>query len=198
MFVQIMEGRVAGRDRMKSLMEQWMDDLRPGAAGWLGSTVGVTSDGRAVAVARFESAAAAAANSSRPEQGAWWSEMEAVYDGDVHVSDSEDVGVFLTGGSNDAGFVQVMRIDEADRGVIDRLDEMFEAHARDSRPDLIGSLRVWAGPTTAYDISYFTSEAEAREGESKPFPPDLQALWPELEPMMATTEFFDLSDPWLF
>ena len=74
MFVQVIEGRVADRDALRRQMDRWMSELRPGATGFLGSTAGVTDDGYAIAFARFESAAAAEANSERPEQGRWWAE----------------------------------------------------------------------------------------------------------------------------
>src|SRR5680860_374072 len=79
MFVQVFEGRVADRDGLHRQMDRWMSELRPGATGFLGSTVGVTGDGYGIAFARFESAAAAKANSERSEQGRWWSETEKCF-----------------------------------------------------------------------------------------------------------------------
>jgi hypothetical protein len=198
MFVQIIEGRAADTDGMKRLMQTWMDELRPGAAGFLGTTAGVTSDGRAIAVVRFESAAAASANSDRPEQGDWWAEMEACYDGDVSFAESEDVQEFLGGGSDDAGFVQVMKGHDIDRASLARLDRAFEEHAPTFRPDIIGGLRVWTEPDAGYDVTYFTSEAEARAGESKPLPPEFDEVAGDMERLMANTEFFDLGEPWLY
>ena len=58
-------------------LDLWVRDLAPDAAGWLGSTGGVTADGRAVAIVRFESAKAARANSDRPEQSDWWANHAA-------------------------------------------------------------------------------------------------------------------------
>jgi hypothetical protein len=179
-------------------MRRWIEELRPGATGFLGTTAGVTADGRSIAVVRFDSAEAARASSERPEQSEWWAEMEACYDGEVSFAESEDTETFLAGGSNDAGFVQVMKSNGIERDAVARLDRVFEQHAATVRPDLIGSLRVWTGPTSGYDVSYFTSEAEARQGEAKPLPAELQELGPELEAMMANTEFIDLSEPWLY
>lgn len=197
MFVQIIEGRAADADGMKRLMETWMDELRPGAAGFLGTTAGVTDDGRAIAVVRFESASAASANSERPEQGEWWSQMEACYDGDVSFAESDDVQELMGGGSDDAGFVQVMKGHGIDRDAVARLDSAFEEHAPGSRPDIIGGFRVWTESDAGYDVTYFTSEADAREGESKPRPPEFEEFADDMEQFMANTEFFDLTDPWL-
>ena len=51
MFVQMIEGRVSDREGLHRQMDQWMGDLRPGATGFLGSTVGVTDDGYGIAFA---------------------------------------------------------------------------------------------------------------------------------------------------
>ena len=197
MFVQVIEGRVADREGLRRQMEKWMTDLRPGATGFLGSTGGVTEDGKGIAFARFESAAAARANSDRPEQGAWWSESEKCYSGDVTFTESEDTETFLGGGSNDAGFVQIMR-GTADRGELHAMDAVFEQAAGSWRPDLIGVFRVWTGPDSYTDVGYFTSEAEAREGEKKEPPPELAEQMGQFEQLMSSVEFIDLKDPWLY
>lgn len=197
MFVQVIEGRVSDRDGLRRQMDKWMTDLRPGAAGFLGSTAGVTEDGKGIAFARFESAAAAKANSDRPEQGAWWSETAKYYSGDVTFTDSEDTEMFLGGGSNDAGFVQVMR-GTADRDELHAMDAAFEQVAGSWRPDLIGILRVWTGTDRYMDIGYFTNEAEAREGEKKDPPPELAQQMGRFEQLMQNVEFIDLKDPWLY
>ena len=57
--------------------ERWISELGADAPGWLGSTAGVTADGEFVVLARFTSAEEAQRNSERPEQGAWWAEMES-------------------------------------------------------------------------------------------------------------------------
>jgi hypothetical protein len=197
MFVQVIEGQVSDREGLHRQMDQWQSDLRPGATGFLGSTSGVTDDGHGIAFARFESAAAAKANSERPEQGAWWTETAKCYSGDVTFTESEDVETFLAGGSNDAGFVQIMR-GSADRDRLHALDAGFEKAAGTWRPDVIGGLRVWTGPESYTDVTYFTSEAEAREGEKKEPPPELAAQFAEFEDLMANMEFLDLKDPWLY
>jgi hypothetical protein len=63
MFVQVIRGRVSGPEQVHAALDRWSGQLAAGAAGWLGSTSGVTGDGRFVALARFESAEAA----SEPE-----------------------------------------------------------------------------------------------------------------------------------
>jgi hypothetical protein len=198
MFAQVIEGMVADREGLRQQMDRWMTDLRPGASGFLGSTGGVTDDGRVIVVARFESAAAAAANSARPEQDQWWAETERCFDGEVAFTDSEDVETYLGGGSNDAGFVQVMKNTGIDRDRLRVLDQNFEEQAATFRPDLIGGVRVWTGPDTSIEVAYFTSEAEARVGEKQEPPAEFAEQMAEFEALMANTEFFDLRDPWLY
>lgn len=198
MFVQVIEGRVADRDRLRRQMDGWMTELRPGATGFLGSTTGVTDDGYAMSFARFESAAAATTNSERPEQGSWWAETEKCFDGAVTFTDSDEVDTFLAGGSDDAGFIQVMKGTGTDRDRLRAMDESLETHAASFRPDLIGGFRVWTGPDTYVEVAYFTSEAEAREGERKEPPPELADQMGEFQGLMANVEFLDLRDPWLY
>jgi hypothetical protein len=197
MFVQVIEGRVADREGLHRQMDKWQRELRPGATGFLGSTSGVTDDGEGIAFARFESAAAAKANSERPEQGAWWTETEKCYSGDVTFTDSDDVEMFLGGGSNEAGFVQIMR-GRANRDQLHAMDAGFEKVAADWRPDVIGGIRVWTAPESYIEANYFTSEADAREGEKKEPPAELASQFADFEKLMQNVEYRDLRDPWLY
>jgi hypothetical protein len=198
MFVQVIEGKVADAERLRRQMDRWIEELRPGAAGFLGTTGGVTDDGRGVFLARFDSAAEARANSDRSEQGHWWAETASCFDGEVTFTDSEDVEMLLAGGSDDAGFVQVMKSSGVDRDKLREMDRQFEQVAAQWRPELIGGTRVWTGADRCVEFAYFTSEAAAREGERKAPPPELAGQTGEFEAMMANTEFLDLRQPWLY
>src|SRR4029453_16589568 len=90
-------------------MDRWAQELAPGATGWLGSTAGVTDDGRFIALARFESEQATRQNSDRPEQDRWWAETSTLFTGEPSFKDSSDVTVDVTGDPDAAGFVQVMQ-----------------------------------------------------------------------------------------
>jgi hypothetical protein len=194
MFVQIIEGRTSDAEGLKRQGERWHSEVRPGAIGFLGVTAGATSDGRAITIVRFESVDAARANSQRPEQGAWWAEMSKYFDGDPSFTESSEVDEFMGGGSNEAGFVQVMKSRGVDRSRVAQLDALFEKHAG-LRPDVIGTLRVWTGVDTCVEAIYFTSEEQARLGEAKEMPAELQAAMAEFGDMSANTEFLDLADP---
>jgi hypothetical protein len=176
-----------------------MEELAPGATGWLGSTAGETEDGRLIALARFESEDAARRNSGRPEQDRWWSETAALLSGEATFDDSSDVMVDLAGDPEAAGFVQVMRGRSTDP---DRARELMDDDSTawaDFRPDILGSLAV-AHQGGAYTMAiYFTSEADAREGEGKEPPPELKAQMEEMDALSAgPPEFFDLKQPWLY
>ncbi len=192
-----MEGTTSDSAALLARFERWNADLKPGATGFLGSTGGVAADGRAVILARFESAEAAAANSERSEQGEWWAETEACFDGPVQFSESTDVEILLAGGSDDAGFVQIMKATGVDRARLTALDARFTEFASAWRPDLIGGIRVWTGRAAYVEAGYFTSEAEARAGEKIEPPAEFADLFAEFGEMMAEVEFLDISDPLL-
>ncbi len=199
MFVQVIRGQVSDADQARAALDRWMQDLAPGATGWLGSTAGVTEDGRFIALARFESEDAARRNSNRPEQDQWWTQTSKLFTGEATFRDSTDVTVDVNGDPDNAGFVQVMQGRGTDP---DRAKELMGQN-RDEwaafRPDVIGS--VAAGHEGgAYTMAmYFTSEAEAREGERKQPPPELAAQMAEMDKLSTgEPEFFDLNQPWIY
>ena len=107
MFVQTITGKVRDRDRFVREAERWPAELKPGAKGYLGCTWGIAADGTVFMAARFESADAAKHNADRPEQGKWWDQMEPALD-TPKFQDCAMVDTMMGGGSDDAGFVQVV------------------------------------------------------------------------------------------
>jgi hypothetical protein len=199
MFVQVIRGQVSDPEHVHTAMERWMRELAPGATGWLGSTGGVTADGRFVALARFESAEAARRNSDRPEQDTWWSEVSKAFTGEVTFADSEDVIEELAGDPDRAGFVQVMQGRMTDPARARRLMEQNPAPWRSLRPDILGTLAVLQENGSFTTVGYFTSEQEAREGERKEPPPEIRGQMNELMSLAAgPPEFLDLPNPWLY
>ena len=195
MFVQIIEGTTSNPDALVAAGDAWDAEVRPGAIGFLGVTAGVTGDGKAFTLVRFEDEAAAKANSERPEQGAWFEKhLASAYDAPPTFTESSDITEFFGGGSNDAGFVQVMKSNGVDRAEIERLDTVFDKYV-DERPDIIGGLRAWTGKDSCIDVMYFTSEAEARKGEAADMPDELQQAMASFGEM--DIEFLDLVDPQL-
>jgi hypothetical protein len=199
MFVQIIQGQVTDAEQVHAACDRWARELAPGATGWLGETAGVTDDGRFIAFARFESEEAARRNSDRPEQDQWWAETSELFSGEATFRDSTDVMLDLVGDPDQAGFVQVIQGRGSDP---DRARELMSQNrsARAAfRPDVLGSVAV-GHEGGGYTIAvYFTSEAEAREGERKPPPPELQAEMEEMNKLsIGVPEFFDLRSPWLY
>jgi hypothetical protein len=198
MFVQVIQGRVTDEAAVKDALDEWLRDVAPGATGWLGSTGGVTDDGRLIALVRFESAEAARRNSSRPEQDAWWSGMASLFSDEPTFSDTEDVILDIVGEPDEAGFVQVMRGKGTNADRARELMSQGSAEWAGFRPDVIGSVSA-LHPDGGYTMCiYFTNEVEARAGEQKEPPPELKAQMAELDGLQAgPPEFFDLRQPWL-
>jgi hypothetical protein len=195
MFMQVITATVADREGLHRQFDRWASELRSGAAGWLGSTEGVTDDGRFVACVRFESAETALANSERPEQGAWWAETEKTLAGPANFSDCGTVDVYLGGGTDTAGFVQVIQGGPADRPRLREIEQGFEGIARQYRPDIMGWVMGWHPDDRFTEVVYFTSEAAAREGEAKEPPEDRKHLLDEWRQVAGQLTFFDLRDP---
>ena len=199
MFVQVIQGRTGKPEEVHAALERWRTELAPGAAGWLGSTGGVTDDGRLIALARFESADAARRNSERPEQDRWWRKTAELLDGDAGFADSEIVTLDLVGDPDKAGFVQVMRGRGTDPERAMELMSQDSQKWADFRPEILGTVAVGhegGGYTVAI---YFTSEAEARAGERKEPPPELAARMEEMNKLMSgEPEFLDLEHPWIY
>ena len=199
MFVQVIQGRVADPARVKAALDRWAEELAPGAEGWLGTTAGVTEDGRFVAAARFESEAAARRNSDRPEQDRWWSETSRLFDGEPSFHDSSDVDVDTNGDPATATFVQVMQGRTSDPERAWRLMAEDSTDWSAFRPDMLGSVAVGHEGGAYTMVMWFTSEAEAREGERKEPPPELKAQMDEMGTLsVGEPEFFDLKDPWMY
>jgi hypothetical protein len=199
MFVQVIQGQVADAAAVHAALDRWDKELAPGASGFLGTTAGVTDDGRFVAVARFESEEAARRNSDRPEQDRWWSETAKLFTGDATFRDSNDVIVDVNGDPDKAGFVQIMQGRNSDPVRTRELMGQDSAAWAAWRPDIIGSVGIDHEGGAYTMVLYFTSEQEAREGEKKEPPAELKAQMEEMDALsVGEPDFFDLKEPWLY
>jgi hypothetical protein len=199
LFAQIVQGRVTDAAGLKKQFERWIQDVKPGAEGFLGSTGGVTASGEFVTIARFESEEAARANSDRPEQSAWWEETSQ-YLSDPMFHDCTQVDVFGGGGSDAAGFVQVIQGKTKDVEKSRALDARMEPAMRDARPDVIGGVNAWHPENGRFTtFIYFTSEAEARAKEKEmESSEDFGEYMREMEALSdGEPKFMDLTDPWM-
>ncbi len=199
MFVQIIQGQVSDAAEVHEALDQWARELAPGATGWLGSTAGVTDDGRFIAIARFESEDAARRNSDRPEQDQWWAQASKLFTSDATFLDSTDVDQDLAGDPNDAGFVQVIQGRSNDPARARELMAENPEAWRAFRPDILGSLGASHDDGRYTAVLYFTSEAEAREGETKETPAELQGQMDEMGKLeVGEPTFIDIKTPWLY
>jgi hypothetical protein len=198
MFVQVIQGQVSDAAQVRAQLDKWVKEVAPGAIGWLGSTSGVTDDGRTMALVRFESEEAARQNSDRPEQTAWWEEMAALFTDQPVFHDSTTVDVDTPGDPSQARFVQVMQGRSSDP---DRARELMASDPTDwasFRPDILGTVMVGHDGGAWTMAIYFTSEEAAREGEQKEPPAEMQEMMKELDSLsVGEPAFFDLRDPWL-
>ncbi len=158
----------------------------------LGGTYGVTDDNQRVGVVRFESREKAMANSDRPEQGEWAAKMAEVMDGPMEFHDCDDVMLMLDGGSDDAGFVQIIRgrVDDPSRLKAMMADTTM---LHEARPEIIGGTLAIEADGSFIDTIAFTSEAEARKGEQVEPPADVRS---ELDYAMQGATYYDLHRPW--
>lgn len=196
MFIQVIEGATKDAAALHRQLEKWDREVRPGTAGYLGSTGGCTSAGDFILIARFESRDAAERNSDRPEQGAWWKETEQYFDGPVSFHDTEDVQVMMHGDLDRARFVQVMdgHVSDPDRAMA--LGRESEPLLAELRPELLGAVTAFYGDEFT-ELAYFTSAEEAHLAESKELPAHVAPMMAEWQRLMKVDRYLDIDDPWL-
>ena len=193
MFVQVVQGKVKDADLLRRELRRWRMEIKPKAIGYLGTTSGVTSDGRAIALFRFESEKDAIANSSRAEQVKWWNSASKAFDGKAVTHNCKDVDTAFGGGSNWAGFVQVIQCRAKDPAAMRRRMKEGESQLRTARPDILGIVMAWHGGGDFTQAVYFTSAMAAHAAEATmqddPMAKEFMAM------MDGPPTFFDLQPP---
>jgi hypothetical protein len=198
MFVQIIQGKCSKQDELRSRLEEWRERRAGQVDGWLGGTYGFTDDDMFVGVVRFESREMAMANSRSRVQSDWWADTEKCFDGPVTFHDADNVKVMLGGGSDQAGFVQVIQGTIDDPALLEaEFDEMTHVLEQE-RPDIIGATLAIEEDGTFTETVAFTSEAEAREGESKAMPTSgrTRELLEDWDRHTHDVRYLDLHHPW--
>jgi hypothetical protein len=183
MFIQVTQGRATNPPGIRRDLGRWQRQLAAGADGWLGSTTGITEDGWSLSVIRFASEDHARRNGERPEQREWWRDASQ-HLARVVFHDARKVHTYLDGGSDAAGFVQIIQ---------GRTDDMARmASLRDHReaPHILGRTLAEHDdrPGEFTQTTYFSSEQDARRAEQEPS---------ELRSLMTNLRSFDLRDPQL-
>jgi len=195
-FIQIIQGVCHDVDGLHQQTNRWLEEVAPKAQGWLGGTYGVTDDNRFIGVVRFESKEAADRNSARPEQGAWWSVTEKLFDGQVTFRDCDEVMMLLDGGSDDAGFVQVIQGRATDLPKFRKFNSQPMDQLKEARPDLIGGTIALEPDGHFTQTIAFRSEEAARAGESQGMPKDVEEAWEEEMALIQDLTYLDLRHPW--
>lgn len=198
MFIQVIHGHVTDRTGVYDAFESWVRQLAPGAEGWLGTTAGVTDDDELIALVRFESEDAAQRNSHRPEQHQWWMDASKLFAGDATFHDSTESDTMLEGGSDEAGFVQVIQGRTSDPARLRELNRRSEEPLRQHRPDILGATMAFHDTDRVTEAVYFTSEPEAREGERRAMPPEAEAVYREEQEQLRDLRYLDITEPWLY
>ena len=198
MFVQVIQGKAKDAGGLRKQWERWDQDLKPAAKGFLGSTAGVTADGEFIVLARFESEEAARANSDSAEQSAWWQETSQ-YLQDPMFHDCTLVDLVDEGGSDDAGFVQVIQGKVTDVEKARELDNATQSQMKEMRPDVIGGIVAWHPQNGRFtNAIYFTSEAEARAKEKESLSsPEFEKFMSEWQAISdGEPKYLDITEPW--
>ena len=113
---------------------------------------------------------------SAPSRAAGGRRASTSIEGEAHFADYDDVILLGPGGSDNAGFVQVMQGRVADAERERRMTRDFAQRPMDFRPDILGGIAAIGDDGDFVQAIYFTSEADAREGEQKPMPSDMQEM----------------------
>jgi hypothetical protein len=194
-FIQVIQGRAVNPGAISEEMDRWRAELEPGAEGWLGSTSGTTEDGEYIAVVRFDSMESARRNSQRPEQGAWW-ERVAPNLRDVVFHDSSRVHTYKDGGSDDAGFVQVIQGHSDDMERLAELGRAQEKGMMEQAPHILGMTVAEHAdkPGDFTQTVYFTTEDEARRMERE-MPASSDPRFAEMMSLMGDLRYLDLRHP---
>jgi len=190
----MVQGACSQEDDMRMLVDEWCERMAD-EPGWLGGTYGFTDDGRFLGMIRYESMGACRRACSASDAGAWWAAAMEMFDSPPEIHQSEDVMLMLDGGSDDAGFVQVMRGRVGNSDKLRRImtDQEMTSMLHQARPDIIGATMLIEDDGTFTETVFFTDEESARKGESMEMPAEVAK---DLEEAMAEVDYYDLPKPW--
>jgi uncharacterized membrane protein YccC len=195
MFIQVIQGRATNPPGIRRDLGRWQRQLAADADGWLGSTTGITDDGWSITVTRFASEEQARRNSDRPEQQEWWRDASQHLAG-VALHDAPKVHIYRDGGSDQAGFVQVIQghTDDMERMVSLGRDQELQAG---ESPHVLGmTLAEHADrPGDFTQTVYFTSEQDARRLEQEPSAETGEPARTQLRDLMTNLRYFNLREP---
>ena len=135
MFVQVIEGRTTDPDGLRAQFDKWVAELQPGATGYVGTTAGVAADGRVVCLRPVRvGGRRRGPTASGPSRARGGPRPRSCSTGPSSSPSRATSRQFLAGGSDDAGFVQVMKVAGVDRAKVEAGDTQFETAGRHAAP----------------------------------------------------------------
>jgi hypothetical protein len=195
---ETIRGRVSDPEAMGAAFDSWVQEIAPGAKGWLGSTGGVTDDNELFILTLFESEEEAKAHESRPEQGQFWAEVSNIFRSEPAIQTSTKVYFDTNGDLNSTEFVKVGLGTLSD---VDSMLALIEGNSswRTSRPDILGIVGADFGAGQFTYAAFFTSHDTAREvDEGENMPQEVRARMDKMTSLViGELEYLDLMDPWL-
>lgn len=116
--------------------------------------------------------------------------------GPVSFHDCADTMLLLGGGSDQAGFVQIIQGRVPDRERIHTLAQRSTGLLSRHRPDVLGATIAIDDDGVFSETIAFTSEAAARAAERQEMPPEARQLVDEEMSLLDEVTFLDLHQPW--
>lgn len=197
-FLQIIQAPVADVDGVRDHFDHWFEDLADGATGWLGTTAGTTDAGELFAAVRFVSTEAARRSSQREEQDSWWQELLRRLDGEPVVQNCSDVAEIAGGGSDDAGYVQVVQGRASD--LADVLHDIARAAETTlpHRPSLIGGYLAAHDEGGGFsEVLYYPDAEAADDKQSEQLRESQLSRIQEKSAFLTDLRRLEITDPWL-
>jgi len=196
MFVLTVHARTINPEGVREHVLTWPARVGIGAVGWLGSTGGVSTDGDFILLMRFESEEAAWITSDLPENGRWWQICSRHLDTRPAFTGSSKVTGILSGGSDDAAAVRIIRGRTAQNLFRDSLRRL-ETLSPNERAALIGGIVAWHERDQFTEALYLKSKDFAKFRQRGMFPTPLLRFIDEHETSILDGTVIDLDEPWL-
>ena len=170
MFIQVIQGRATNPPGIRRDVGRWQRQLAADADGWLGSTAGITEDG--------------------------WS-ITSQHLARVAVHDAPKVHTYRDGGSDQAGFVQVIQGHTEDMERMVSLGCDQEEVLTQDAPHILGMTVAEHAdrPGDFTQTVYYPSEQDARRLEQERSAEADEPARRELHDLMTNLRSFDLRDP---
>ena len=192
--VEVVQGSTTDPESVRQQLDRWMVDVAPHAPGWRGTTAGVAVDGRFVAMIRFDAAVAGI-----PGHDQWRAETMAMLHGDTSDLIYDRVTVLKRGDDRAAGFVQFVLGRVHDLAAAETYLKDFDPIYAPLRPDSVGRLMAGRDDGRFIGAFAFTSERDARKGETRKVSPEIAAMIKRGNTLGdGPARYIDLTEPWVY